>query len=79
MSVPLMVELQPHRWTAIPGTGVAVRWDGELTVTVERRGSFWDFTALARHGPVFAWVRLAGRPELGMWPIVPLAARRAAR
>lgn len=30
----------PNRWTPLPGTNVAVQWDGEQAVTVVRDGEF---------------------------------------
>jgi hypothetical protein len=68
-----LVRLVPHRWTALPGTGVLVRYDGEREVTVVRRGEFWNLAPLAAPGRVLAWARLADRPELGAWPILAVA------
>jgi hypothetical protein len=80
------VRLLPHRWTPLPDTGAAVWWDGGREVTVTRVGEFWNLAPLAVPGRVLAWVRLAGHPELGVWPIVEIAsgaiyrsARRAYR
>jgi hypothetical protein len=81
-----MVRLVPGRWTPLPGTGVAVRWDGDREITVRRAGEFWNLAPLVVPGRVLAWVRLAGHPELGDWPVVAIAsgslyrsARRAYR
>jgi hypothetical protein len=69
----------PHQWTPLPGTNVMVRWDGEQEVTVRRAGEFWNLASLAVPGRVLAWVRVAERPELGAWPIGPVASRTTYR
>ena len=66
------MRLVPGRWTPLPGTGVAVRWDGEQEITVARAGGFWNLAPLAVPGRVLAWARLAERPELGVWPVVAI-------
>jgi hypothetical protein len=52
---------------------VLVWWDGDQAVTVRRVGEFWNLAPLAVPGRVLAWVRLAGHPELGDWPVVAIA------
>jgi hypothetical protein len=74
-----MVRLVPGRWTPLPGTGVVVRWDGEREVVVQRKGEFWNLAPLVVPGYVLAWARLTGRPELGAWPIGPVASRTTYR
>lgn len=69
------VGLLPGRWTPLPGTGLLVWWDGEQEVTVPREGGFWNLARLAVPGRVLAWARLADRPELGAWPIMPVVSR----
>jgi hypothetical protein len=69
------VTLRPGRWTVVPGTGVAVWWEAGHEVTVRRREGFWDLCPLTIPGRVCAWVRLVDRPQLGSWPITPLATR----
>lgn len=73
------VRLAQHQWTALPGTTVVVWWDGEQAITVARQGEFWSLAPLAVPGRVLAWARLADRPELGAWPIVPLGRRAVYR
>jgi hypothetical protein len=70
-----MVRLLPQQWTPLSGTNVLVWWDGDREVTVRRVGEFWSLAPLAVPGRVLAWVRLAGRPELGVWPVVAIASR----
>jgi hypothetical protein len=69
------VRLLPHRWTPLPGTNVVVWWDGDREVTVRRVGEFWNLAPLAVPGRVLAWVRLAGHPERGGWPVKAIASR----
>jgi hypothetical protein len=66
------VRLVPGRWTPLPGTGVVVHWDGDQEITVARAGGFWNLAPLTVPGRVLAWARLAGRPELGMWPVIAI-------
>lgn len=75
MDAPEMIKLIPHRWTPIPDTNLVVRWDGEQEVIVWRCGGFWNLAPLVRLGRVLAWARLADRPDLGSWPIMPLTRR----
>lgn len=76
---PRMVRLRPGQPTRIPGTGCELWWDGDQAVTVYRRGGFWDLSPLTRPGRVLAWQRLADRPHLGWWPIMPLTCRNTYR
>jgi hypothetical protein len=78
MSLPTIVTLRPHRWTPIPGTRLHIRWDGDDEVRVHR-AEFWDLSPLVRRGRVLAWARIADRPALGAWPIVPLTSRTTYR
>lgn len=79
MSSIRMMRLEPRRWTALPGTNVTVRWDGEHAIVVQRCGGIWNLASLARPGRVLAWARLISRPELGAWPIVSLSRRATYR
>lgn len=75
-----MIRLVPGEPTQIPGTRCEVRWDGEREITVyRRRDGLWDLSPLSRRGIVLAWQRLAERPHLGWWPIVPLTSRTTYR
>jgi hypothetical protein len=78
MSPLTTVTLRPHHWTRIPGTNLLVRWDGEYAVNVHR-GEIWDLAPLVRAGQVLAWARIADRPSLGPWPLLPLASRTTYR
>lgn len=78
MSPPTMVTLRPHHWTPIPGTKLMIRWDGDSEVDVHR-GQVWDLSPLVRADRVLAWARIADRPSLGAWPIVPLTWRTTYR
>lgn len=71
-----MATLNPQEWVQLPGVATMLKWDGSYPVTVYRRSDgFWDLTHLTMPGHVMLWACLADRPELGVWPIVPLTAR----
>jgi hypothetical protein len=75
----MMMRLRPGESVRVPGTNCELWWDGDQEVTVYRRGGFWDLSPLTRPGRVLVWERLADRPHLGWWPIVPLASRNTYR
>jgi hypothetical protein len=72
-------KLVPGVPTLIPGTRCEVRWDGDQEIAVEQHGGFWDLSPLTRPDRVMLWERLADRPHLGWWPVVPLASRATYR
>ena len=68
------VELLPGVPTRIPGTRVELRWDGDRPTTLHARAGKWDLHPLLSPGPaqLLAWQRLATRPHLGWWPLLPV-------
>jgi hypothetical protein len=72
--------LPPHQPTRLPGTGVELRWDGSTPIVIGRGlDGVWDVSPGIRGGEVLLWERITGRPQLGWWPIVPIARRTTQR
>jgi hypothetical protein len=74
-----MLRLRPGVPVRVPGTNCELQWDGDQAVAVYRRGGFWDLSPLTRPGLALLKERLAERPHLGWWPIMPLASRNTYR
>lgn len=71
--------LRPGVPVRLAGTGVEVCWSGHGELVVYRRAGIWDLSPAVRPGRVLAWTRLVDRPQLGWWPLLPLATRTAYR
>lgn len=75
-----VVILIPGVPVGLPGTNVELRWDGEGEAALVRgTNGIWDLSPLARRGRVLLWQRLADRPHLGWWPLLPVAVPRIYR
>lgn len=74
---PVVILLRPHRWTTLPGTNIAVLWQGEQPMEVSCLEGFWDLSPLvSRPGRVDAWARVVrdGR-QTSPWPLLPVTRR----
>lgn len=73
----VVILLRPHDWTLLPGTNVAVLWQGSEAIQLTCLGGFWDLSPLSsRPGHIDAWARVVrdGR-QTAPWPLLPVTRR----
>lgn len=67
------IRLHPHRWTELPGTNLALCWQGDQAVELHQRDDLWDLSKLraqAERGTIWIRIMRHGTPITRPWPIL---------